>query len=119
MDFTLPQELRMLRETVARFVREELRPLEKDVIRREAERGLTDAPLVPHEVEEHLKKKAKEIGIYGNDVPEEYGGKNLGMLSMSGVSEELKTSITPLLLPPDSPNLCMLKETRKGVHIEK
>ena len=41
MDFTLPEELRMLRETVARFVREELRPLEKDVIRREAERGLS------------------------------------------------------------------------------
>ena len=81
MDFTLPEELRMLRATVAHFVREELRPLEKDVIRREAERGLTDAPLVPHEVEEHLKKKAKEIGIYGIDVPEEYGGQNLGMLA--------------------------------------
>ena len=32
MDFTLPEELRMLRETVARFVREELLPLERDVI---------------------------------------------------------------------------------------
>ena len=39
MDFTLPEELRMLRATVARFAREELRPLEKDVIRREAERA--------------------------------------------------------------------------------
>ena len=39
MDFTLPEELRMLRDTVARFTREELLPLEKDVIRREAERG--------------------------------------------------------------------------------
>ena len=27
MDFTLPEELRMLRDTVARFVREELLPL--------------------------------------------------------------------------------------------
>ena len=29
MDFELPEELRMLRETVARFVREELLPLER------------------------------------------------------------------------------------------
>jgi (R)-benzylsuccinyl-CoA dehydrogenase len=119
MDFTLPEELRMLRETVARFVREELRPLEKDVIRREAERGLTDAHLVPPEVEEHLKKKAKEIGIYGIDVPEEYGGQNLGMLAKAVVIEELKTSIVPFVLPPDSPNLYMLKETCKGEQIQK
>jgi len=119
MDFTLPEELRMLRATVARFVREELRPLEKDVIRREAERGLTDAPLVPHEVEEHLKNKAKQIGIYGIDVPEEYGGQNLGMLAKAVVIEELKTSITPFVLPPDSPNLFMLKETCKGEQIQK
>ena len=119
MDFTLPEELRMLRETVARFVREELRPLEKEVIRREAERGLTDAHLVAPEVEEHLKKKAREIGIYGIDVPEEYGGQNLGLLAKAVVIEELKTSITPFVLPPDSPNLFMLKETCKGEQIEK
>ena len=117
MDFTLPEELRMLRETVARFVREELRPLEKEVIRREAERGLTDAHLVAPEVEEHLKKKAREIGIYGIDVPEEYGGQNLGLLAKAVVIEELKTSITPFVLPPDSPNLFMLKETCKGEQI--
>lgn len=62
MDFKLPEELRMLRDTVARFVREELIPLEPTVIRREAERGLTDDPLIPPEAEEHLTKKAKEIG---------------------------------------------------------
>ena len=119
MDFTLPEELRMLRETVARFTREELRPLEKDVIRREAERGLTDAPLIDPEAEKALDKKAKEIGLYGIDVPEEYGGQNLGMLAKAVVAEELKTSITPWTLPPDSPNLFMLKETCKGDQIQK
>ena len=63
MDFTLPEELRMLRETVARFVREELIPLEPIVIRREAERGLTDTPLIPPEAEERLTQKAKEIEL--------------------------------------------------------
>jgi (R)-benzylsuccinyl-CoA dehydrogenase len=119
MDFTLPEELRMLRETVARFVREELIPLEPTVIRREAERGLTDEPLIPPEAEEKLTRKAKEIGLYAIDVPEEYGGQNMGMLAKAVVIEELKYSIVPFILPPDSPNLWMLKETCRGEQIQK
>ena len=119
MDFTLPEELRMLRDTVARFVREELLPLERDVIKREAERGLTDAPLIDPDVEKELGRKAKAIGLYGIDVPEEYGGLNMGMLAKAVVIEELKTSIVPFVLPPDSPNLWMLRETCKGGQIEK
>jgi len=119
MDFTLPEELRMLRDTVARFVREELLPLERDVIKREAERGLTDAPLIDPEVEKELGRKAKAIGLYGIDVPEEYGGQNLGMLAKAVVIEELKTSIVPFVLPPDSPNLWMLRETCKGDQIQR
>jgi (R)-benzylsuccinyl-CoA dehydrogenase len=119
VDFTLPEELRMLRETVARFVREELIPLEPTVIRREAERGLTDTPLIPPDAEEKLTGKAKEIGLYGIDVPEEYGGQNMGMLAKAVVIEELKYSIVPFVLPPDSPNLWMLRETCKGDQIAK
>ena len=119
MDFELPEELRMLRETVARFVREELLPLERDVIKREAERGLTDAPLIDPDVEKHLTNKAREIGLYGIDVPEEYGGQNMGMLAKAVVIEELKTSIVPFVLPPDSPNLWMLRETCKGDQVQK
>lgn len=119
MDFELPEELRMLRETVARFVREELLPLERDVIKREAERGLTDAPLIDPDVEKHLANKAREIGLYGIDVPEEYGGQNMGMLAKAVVIEELKTSIVPFVLPPDSPNLWMLRETCKGDQVQK
>ena len=119
MDFTLPEELRMLRDTVARFVKQELMPLEREVIRREAERGLTDAPLIASDVEKELARKAKEIGLYGIDVPEEYGGQNLGMLAKAVVIEEMKYSITPFILPPDSPNLWMLRETCKGDQIQK
>ncbi len=119
MDFTLPEELRMLRNTVARFVREELLPLEREVIKREAERGLTDAPLIDSDVEQELEGKARAIGLYGIDVPGEYGGQNLGMLAKAVVIEELKTSIVPFVLPPDSPNLWMLRETCKGDQIRK
>ena len=119
MDFSLPQEIRMLRDTVARFVREELIALEPTIIRREAERGLTDAPLIPPEIEAELARKTKALGLYGIDVPEEYGGQNLGMLAKAAVIEELKYSIVPFVLPPDSPNLWMLRETCKGDQVEK
>lgn len=119
MDFSLPDEYRMLRDTVARFVKEELIPLEPTIIRREAERGLTDTPLIPPEDEARLTKKVKEIGLYGIDVPEEYGGQNLGMLAKAIVIEELKYSIVPFVLPPDSPNLWMLRETCKGDQVQK
>ena len=89
------------------------------MIRREAERGLTDAPLIDPEAEKALNRKTKEIGLYGIDVPEEYGGQNLGMLAKAVVIEELKTSITPYVLPPDSPNLYMLRETCKGDQVAK
>ena len=36
-------------------------------------------------------------------MPEEYGGLNMGMLAKAVVIEELKTSIVPFVLPPDSP----------------
>src|SRR5690606_20992084 len=88
-------------------------------IRREAGRGLTDAPLIDPDVEKELARKAKEIGLYGIDVPEEYGGQNMGMLAKAVVIEELKTSIVPFVLPPDSPNLWMLRETCKGDQVQK
>ena len=47
MNFELPEELRMMRETAARFTARELIPHEPLVIRREAERGYTDTPLLP------------------------------------------------------------------------
>ena len=119
MDFTLPDELRMLRDTVARFAREELIPLEPLVLELEAKRGYSDEPPLPAEIEQKLRAKAKEIGLWGVDVPEEYGGQNLGALAKCIVLEEMKHSITPFVLPPDSPNLYLLKGACRGEQIEK
>ena len=119
MDFELPEEIRMIREVVARFVRDELMPHEATVIRRDAERGFTDAPLLPPEVSDALQKRAKEIGLWGIDVPEEYGGQDLGALAKIAVVEKLKYSIVPFVLPPDSPNLYLLKESCKGDQVDR
>jgi len=76
-------------------------------------------PLIPPAAEEKLTGKAKEIGLYGIDVPEEYGGQNLGMLAKAVAIEELKYSIVPFTLPADSSNPWMLRETCKGDQIKK
>jgi len=108
VDFELSEEHRMLKDLVARFVRDELMPLEAGVMAREAEgKGLGLAP------EEHarLDKVAGELGLFGLDAPEDVGGSDLPMTAMVGVEEEIGRCVTPYTLPPDSPNLRMLMQT--------
>lgn len=119
MDFELPDTSRMVRDTVARFVKDELIPNEALIIRREAERGFTDEPLIAPELDAALQKKARDIGLWGIDVPEEFGGQDLGMLTKCLVFEQLKHSIVPFVLPPESPNLFMLKALCTGSQIDR
>jgi (R)-benzylsuccinyl-CoA dehydrogenase len=119
MDFEMPESTRMVRETVARFVRSELLPHEQLIIRREAERGYNDDPLIPPELDAQLHKKARDIGLWGIDVPREFGGQEYGMLAKCVVIEEVKNSIVPFVLPPESPNLYLLNELCKGGQIDR
>jgi (R)-benzylsuccinyl-CoA dehydrogenase len=119
MDFELPEEVRMIRETVSRFVQTELIPVEPLILRLEAERGYSDAPSLPPDLDAALQAKAKSIGLWGIDVPKEYGGQNYGTLAKAIVIEQLKNSIVPFVLPPDSPNLYLLKSACKGKQIDK
>jgi acyl-CoA dehydrogenase len=108
VDFELSDEHRMLKDLVARFVREELTPLEAGVLAREADgKGLGVGPA------EHkrLDEVSRELGLWGLDAPEDVGGSDLPMVAMVGVNEELGRTITPYTLPPDSPNLRMLMAT--------
>lgn len=119
MDFELPDHVRQVADTVRRFVREELLPLERMVIRREAERGLADTPILPPEVSAALDEKARALGLWGIDVPAEYGGQDLGALVKCVVTEELKYSVVPFVLRPDSPNLHYLQQCASGPQIER
>ena len=108
MDFALSDEHRMLKELVARFVQDELMPLEAGVLAREADgKGLGIGPA------EHkrLDEVSKSLGLWGLDAPEDVGGVDLPAVAMVGVNEELGKTVTPYTLPPDSPNLRMLAAT--------
>ena len=108
MDFELSEEHRMLKDLVARFVKDELMPLEAGVLKREAEgRGLG----IPEADRLRIDKVSKDLGLWGLDAPEDVGGSDLPSVAMVGVNEELGRCVTPYTIPPDSPNLRMMMAT--------
>src|SRR5215475_6842927 len=106
MDFELPEELRLLKENVRRFVDRELIPLEREVVNDiEAQKKL---PL-------RLRDKVEALGLRHYDVPEEFGGLGLGMMAKVIVwSEVSRTTALParnlsIFGPPVSPILYTLE----------
>ena len=85
MDFELSEEHRMLRDMVRTFVDKELIPLENAFgPRRE----------IPPEVMAGLQAKTREMGLWMLDVPEEYGGAGLDLLSRCIIDEQVgRTSL--------------------------
>src|SRR5260370_3484109 len=108
MDFALSDEHRMLKDLVARFVREELLPLEPVVLEREAN---GQGVMLTAEERAPIDKKSRELGLWGLDAPEDVSGSDLPEVALIGVSEELGKTVTPYVFPPDSPNLRMLMVT--------
>jgi acyl-CoA dehydrogenase len=102
----LSEEHRMLQDLVAKFVDRDLIPLEKAVLAREMS-GQKSA--LTAEEETNLLAKCRELGLWGLDVPEEFGGANLPATALIGVYEEQGRTCVPFTFPPDSPNLHMLQ----------
>ncbi len=84
MDFELPEELKLLKETVRRFVDNELIPIEGKCL---------DGNTLKPEIRVTLEAKTKEIGLWLMDVPEEYGGQGLGLLARSVVWTEMGRTV--------------------------
>ena len=116
MEFELPPEYQMIKDTVQRFVRDELLPLEPGVLAREAKEGICKLTTKEKEV---LLEKCKNLGLWGLDVPKEYDGMNLSSVAMVGINEAIGTTPVPFTFPPDSPNLHMLKETVNEIQKQK
>jgi acyl-CoA dehydrogenase len=76
----LPQELKMLRDTVRRFMREEVRPAEAKVEH--------DANALLPQDKERLQKLARDMGLWCLQSPAEHGGAGLNLLGQCIVAEE-------------------------------
>lgn len=76
----LPEELRMLRDTIRRFMEEEVKPVED---------GLPhDAYEPPPEQLQRLQNKARDLGLWCFETPAQHGGAGLSLLGQCIAAEE-------------------------------
>ena len=87
MTGTSNDELRLIRETTRRFVRDRLVPHEQQI---------EDTDDAPREVLDTLRKEALALGLYGFNFPEELGGPGLSATAQLAVLEELTYTSVPL-----------------------
>src|SRR6202007_1763935 len=79
--FELPDELRMLAETVGEFVRKEIWPVEVRTPGHERH-------IAPAEIDK-LRKKARDAGFWCLDAPERFGGGGLTVFQSVVVGEQM------------------------------
>ncbi len=88
MDFTLSEELQMIREMARDFVTHELLPIESQTLVLDGQPGKRGAP-IPREKFARLKTLAVEQGLWAMTAPEALGGGGLSTLGACVVAEEL------------------------------
>lgn len=114
MDFELPEEMKMLQETLRRFVNKELIPIECS-----AQEGPDLKPVL----REQLSAMTKEMGLWHFATPVEYGGQGLGMLARAVVWEQMGRTIAlptrkwQVFGPEPSPTLYLLDEKQKSEYL--
>ena len=110
MDTELPEELRLLKDMVRRFVDDELIPIEGKSL---------DGQTLKPDIEKRLMARCKELGLWQIDVPEKFGGQGLGLLARSAVWEELGRTVAlptrgvTILGPEVRPVLYAMNEAMK------
>jgi len=75
----IPEDVRELKGRISRFVREKLHPFEAEI----AERGDIDEDKL-----RALRDEAREAGFSNLNMPAEYGGMDLSMISLVALEEE-------------------------------
>jgi len=116
MTIDVAEEHRMIIDLVEKFVDNELMPLERVVMEREA--SGEPVSLIKEE-EATLLEKCKKLGLWALDAPEPLGGAELPTTVMLAIQERLRRTVTPFIFPPDSPNLHMLMDVATPEQKEK
>ncbi|MGC9040776.1 MAG: acyl-CoA dehydrogenase family protein, partial [Roseiflexus sp.] len=76
MEYDLPEDLRLLRQTVRDFANKEIAPIAREIDEEER---------VPFE----MLRKAADLGLLGVPFPEEYGGSEAGITGYCVLLEEI------------------------------
>jgi acyl-CoA dehydrogenase len=101
VDFSLSTEERQIRDTVRAFVEKEIMPLEPEVLRNERE----GRPGLPVEVVRDLRGRARKMGFWGINTPEEYGGAALGPIMSAIIAMELGRTFVPFMFGGSADNI--------------
>jgi acyl-CoA dehydrogenase len=88
IDFSIPAETQLLLDTIRRFVRNELVPLESEV---------EELGQVKQERVAELRRKTKELGMFALRMPEDCGGAGLGAVDSCLVEEVFGGTCDPLI----------------------
>jgi acyl-CoA dehydrogenase len=91
MDFELSEEQKLIVAQVRRFVREEIVPLEAKLD--------PDASELPPEDFARLSSKVKAMGFWGLDIPAEYGGPGIDLVTRSLMAIEMAQHRAGLYVP--------------------
>ncbi len=91
MDLEPTDEQRMIVETVRRFVRDEIVPLEADLD--------PDASALVPEDHERLVEKVRSMGFYGLDIPVAYGGPDIDIVTRTLMAIEMSQHRAGLYTP--------------------
>ena len=87
MDFTLSPECEDYRRRVARFVEEEILPVEADRANWDPHENIAPEPLAA------LQARAREAGLWAPNVPKDLGGLGLPFTGLAAAYEEMNRSI--------------------------
>ena len=107
MDFSLSSEQEDLRQRVAKFVNDEIMPVEADPASFDAHENIADAPL------QILREKAKSAGLWAPQMPVARGGLGLNTVGMAMFYEAAgRSRFGPVCMncaPPDDGNMILLE----------
>ena len=79
MDYTIPENLKMIVDTIERFVKQDLEPISQQV---------EDEDRIPEQVVQTMR----ELGLFGLSIPEQYGGLDLGVFGECLVYEKMSAT---------------------------
>ncbi len=117
MDFTIAARIEDFRARIARFVEDEVMPLEDDRANYDAHENIR------LDVLEQLRKKARAEGLWCLQLQKETGGQGLGKVGMAVCYEEMNRSIFgPCVFnsaAPDDGNMMVLEQVATDAQKER
>jgi len=116
MDLNIPEDLKMAQTMARDFVKNQLIPIERQVLGRDSDLVGARQTLTP-ETEEKLVKLVQDMGLWGLSLPEALGGVGLGVLGTCLVEEELAKTIIPFNFGDVTPVLFDCNEQQKAEYL--